>query len=196
MVIGLCGKACSGKNEVVSYLETKNYFVIDADKIGINALVDEKEKLIESFGTSILDNDGLINRKKLGNIVFSSKIELEKLNAISGTYIVKKIKDEIVKNYTKKIVINAALLPNWQIDEIDYLVWVESNLFIRLKRSLKRDKRGLVFAIKRVVSQRKLSVKNFFKMVDTYYIRNNFSKVHLKKECEKLYIWLEDRAKH
>lgn len=173
VVLGICGPACSGKNEVCKILAQKGFLIIDADALGQQALQVKVKDLIETFGRSVADENGQINRKKLGMIVFSSRAALKKLNAISHPYIVQEIQHIIRENPDRDIALNAALLPWVRIPEVDVLIWVTAGFFVRLFRSLKRDKRGLIFSLKRMWVQRNLSPKLFFKQVDTYTVRSN-----------------------
>ena len=52
MIIGITGSIACGKSTVSNYLKSKGYIVIDADRIGHEALDDDyvKEKLIVAFG--------------------------------------------------------------------------------------------------------------------------------------------------
>ncbi len=66
-LIGLTGGIASGKSTVSSILVKKGYKVIDADKIAREVVEVNKPAYIEiinSFGNSILEEDGSINRKK------------------------------------------------------------------------------------------------------------------------------------
>ena len=65
-LIGLTGGIASGKSTVSSILVKKGYKVIDADKIAREVVEVNKPAYIEiinSFGNSILEEDGSINRK-------------------------------------------------------------------------------------------------------------------------------------
>ena len=99
MIIGITGSIACGKSTVSNYLKSKGYIVIDADKIGHEALDDDyvKEKLILAFGNEILE-DNKINRQKLGELVFGNSSNLNVLNSIIHPEIRKKILEKIDKN--------------------------------------------------------------------------------------------------
>ncbi len=186
MVLGVCGRSCSGKNAVCQILEEKGFFIIDADVLGQQALKVKKNEIVHLFGVCILDEQGAIDRKKLGQRVFSCEADLKKLNAISHPYIVQEMQRIIKENPDQHIVLNAALLPMVRVPEVDMLIWVTAGFFRRLIRSLKRDRRGLVFSLKRIWMQRNLSPKLFFKSVDIYTIRNGGSFAALKRHVNQL----------
>lgn len=75
-IIGITGKSGSGKTAFASLLAQKlhcNY--IDVDKIGHMALYRPEilDELCKKFGDGILDENGNLDRKKVGNIVFTRK---------------------------------------------------------------------------------------------------------------------------
>lgn len=85
-VIGLTGGIASGKSTASAYIEEQGFKVLDADVYARK--VTEKgspgyHKIIEAFGTGILDGDGEINRSALGKIIFNDSGERQKLNDIS-----------------------------------------------------------------------------------------------------------------
>jgi hypothetical protein len=66
MLIGISGKYCAGKNAVAAILEKRGFFLIDADKLGHEALSRKKGRIVERFGKGILRPDGSVDRKRLG----------------------------------------------------------------------------------------------------------------------------------
>lgn len=83
MNIGITGSIACGKSTVSNYLRSKGYTIIDADKIGHDALEDDKikRKLVQTFGEDIIENNA-INRVKLGQLVFGNKGKIALLNSI------------------------------------------------------------------------------------------------------------------
>lgn len=85
VVIGLTGGIGSGKSTVARMLATLGATVIDAD-----AIVQELQapgapmvaELAECFGNDILDADGALDRKALGDIVFHDDAARKRLNQI------------------------------------------------------------------------------------------------------------------
>jgi dephospho-CoA kinase len=84
MVVVITGGIASGKSSVVQILAELGAAVIDADKV-VHGLLERgrrvKERVAEAFGKGVLRGDK-IDRKALGEIVFSSKekrILLEKV---------------------------------------------------------------------------------------------------------------------
>jgi dephospho-CoA kinase len=147
-VIGLTGNSGSGKSLVSSILCEKGAYIIDADKISHEVLYPTGKaynEVINLFTTNILDENGFINRVKLGEIVFSDKTKLNKLVKVTHKYIIENIVNDInrVKNNNfeyRFIVIDAALLIESGLHNISndvWLVYADENL--RLERIKKRD---------------------------------------------------------
>lgn len=96
MIIVLTGKLGSGKTTVANMFGDLGANVIEADKLGHGLLIKEriKEKLIQEFGTDILDGEA-ISRKKLAGKVFHDIDNLKKLNQIVHPLLSQKIRERI-----------------------------------------------------------------------------------------------------
>ena len=80
--IALTGSIGSGKSTLVSFLSLYGYESICGDSIAHKVLDENAVEVIEAFGDFIVGENGKINRKKLGKIIFSSSKEREKLQNI------------------------------------------------------------------------------------------------------------------
>ena len=142
MIIGICGKSGSGKTTLAKrILENKNGIHLDIDKIGHYVLTIEevKKELVNSFGSSIL-NENSIDRKRLGDIVFSSKLEMNKLKDITWKYMQIEIDKFIEENKDKIIILDWILLPTSKyFNMCDIKVLLNIPYEIRKDRALKRD---------------------------------------------------------
>jgi dephospho-CoA kinase len=84
-VIGLTGGIGSGKSAVTVFLKELGAVIIDSDKVGHEVMEPGTRgyrEIVAAFGKDILDPQGVIDRKKLGQIVFSSPEALQRLNRI------------------------------------------------------------------------------------------------------------------
>lgn len=146
MIIGLTGGIASGKSTVSLLLKEKGAVIIDADKVAKKIMEPGKPawtQVVEYFGKEILKGGQEIDRKKLGNIVFSNQKQLEVLNRITHPKIVKEIKKQLEyykKSSERVIILDGALLLeiglNALVDEV-WLVAVDEK--IQLERLLARD---------------------------------------------------------
>ena len=84
-VIGLTGGIGSGKTEVTHVLRELGAVVIESDKVAHLSYrpgTDGYDEIIEQFGKEVLDDSGVIDRGKLGGLVFAGpdlRIQLEKI---------------------------------------------------------------------------------------------------------------------
>ena len=85
LVIGLTGGIGTGKTEVSRMLQDLGAVVINADQVGHEAYTPHSETwnaVVQAFGDSILTENGEIDRRKLGGIVFADPEQLALLNGI------------------------------------------------------------------------------------------------------------------
>lgn len=83
--VGITGSIASGKSTVARRLKDRGIPVIDLDKVGHEVLRKRHEAfepVVEAFGEGILGEDGEIDRKKLGALVFADPAARERLNQI------------------------------------------------------------------------------------------------------------------
>ena len=189
MVIGVAGKTCAGKNTVVKPLEKMGFCHVDVDQLGHIALENQKEKLFETFGKGIRNQDGSVNRRALGAIVFSSTEEKKRLESIVHPEMVRMVKDIIVEQ--QDVIINAAILFEMGLDKLcDIVFWVDAPAIVRFFRGLKREKVSPWALFKRIWAQRKMNPNIFSSDADIFTISNIGSK---EKTAEKIVKILEKR---
>lgn len=167
-IIGLTGGIASGKSTVSKMLKELGAFIIDADIIARDIVTpgcgDALIEIVNHFGKGILNIDGTLNRKLLGNIIFQDDEKRNLLNNITHPRVIREIQKEIDKINTDKpdaiIFIDAPLLfeagLNDMMDEV-WLVYVDRETQIR--RLMKRDSINLSDAKARISSQMSLDEK-------------------------------------
>lgn len=160
-IIGLTGGIASGKSLVAGMLEQLGAEVIDADEVGhqiIEPGLPAYFEVVGTFGAEILDSHGKVNRKKLGEEVFSCPEKLQKLNNITHPRIISKIHDliELIRKQRPNavVVIEAALLFEIGLHFLVDEVWtVESDIELQVQRIKKRNKLTEEQALARIKSQ-------------------------------------------
>ena len=83
--VGLTGGIATGKTTVVAMLRDLGCHVLEADKIAHQMIEPggpAYDEVVREFGRGILTSDGLVDRQKLGAIVFANPKLLARLNAI------------------------------------------------------------------------------------------------------------------
>ena len=129
-IIGITGGIGSGKSRVLTYLEeTYGAACCQADKVARR--LQQKgtrcyKRIVEHFGSGILDGDGRLDRARLANIVFSNRAQLRILNEIVHPAVKEKL-GEIIrreeKKGTKVFVLEAALFIEENYDALCDEVW-------------------------------------------------------------------------
>jgi len=83
-VIGLAGGSGTGKSTIAAHLVERGAVHIDADRVAHEVLLEDEgviRAIRERFGDGVMTG-GLIDRVKLGKIVFGDRKDLDALNAI------------------------------------------------------------------------------------------------------------------
>lgn len=126
-VIGLTGNIATGKSVVRRMLEHAGAFGIDADALSHRAIQMDAPaylQVVESFGRYLLKDNGEIDRKKLGQVVFSDPAALKLLEGIVHP-VVRQGVDHLVRNSNHRvIVIEAIKLLESPLREACDVVWV------------------------------------------------------------------------
>ena len=189
LVLGLTGNIGCGKSSVSTIFMENNIKVVDADIVA-RQIFDDKNLLKEvfsTFGKSIRNQDGSLNRRALGNIVFNDDEKLILLNNLTHPKIKQKIlsKVEEYKNQGEKIVvIDAALLiEDDYIPYIQKLILITCRKEIQINRIIARDNCTKEEAISRINSQ--MSQEEKVKFAD-YIIDNSNSFEELQKKVLEL----------
>lgn len=146
LLIGITGGIASGKTEVAKIFKSLGAKILSGDEIGKDVVWEYPQllkKLIKTFGDQILDSRRRLNRKKLGEIAFSSSSSTKKLNRIVHPFLLRDLKEKIesfrVGGYEKPVVIDAALIVEWELHEkLDYLIFVVCSKRKRIKRLIER----------------------------------------------------------
>jgi len=149
-IIGLTGGIGSGKSTVSAYLSEKGYTVIDADKIAREIVMPGEPalyELVSVFSNDILNEDGTLNRKKLGGTVFGDHALRERMNDIMHGEILKIMKERIdelaVSGYNRIVFLDIPLLfetADAKLTTVMEQIWVvDTDDEIRIKRIIERD---------------------------------------------------------
>ena len=94
--VGLTGGLASGKSFAASEFERLGCVVLQADRLGHAILADDaaaRGEVTAAFGERVLRADGTIDRKALAKVVFASKDELQRLNAIVHPRVFERVED-------------------------------------------------------------------------------------------------------
>ncbi|MFH0920696.1 MAG: dephospho-CoA kinase [Fibrobacterota bacterium] len=189
MIIGVTGNIASGKSTVVGLLrDLAHAAVVDADAIGhyLRETNPEIQRgLVSEFGTDILDENGRVSRKKLGDTVFSAVENLSRLNAIFFPFMIYEVKMEMTRaqRVVNHIILDAALILEWGMrSTVDALIVVTATHETRLRRLMENRRMFEEEAELRIASQadEKFKIENA-----DILIPNNGSLEKLSADVEK-----------
>lgn len=111
--VALTGNIGSGKSTVGKLFKEEGFYIFDADRI-IRGFYEEKgevyKRVLEAFGSSILDEEGNIDRKKLAQLVFEDDEKLKILESITHQALYQRLKEEFTKLPPNSIAIVEASL--------------------------------------------------------------------------------------
>jgi dephospho-CoA kinase len=153
ITIGLTGGIGTGKSTVARILAELGAHVINADVVGHEIYQPHTpgwHQVVDAFGQDIVDADGSIDRRKLGQIVFNDPGALARLNAIVHPLIRAAVGERIEARHTARlsqpIVIEAAILLEARWNEMVDEVWVVVA--------------GIDAVVRRIAAERNLSPKD------------------------------------
>lgn len=167
LTIGLTGGIATGKSTVSALLRQASFPIVDADIVAREVVepgTPTLEKIKLAFGPGIIDN-GVLNRRKLGQIVFEDGAQLKKLNDIMQPAISSAMADKI--NFWRLqnvpiLVLDVPLLFERDYDKnksVDKIIVVAASEEMQLSRLENRDQLSNMEARNRVKAQLPMSQK-------------------------------------
>ena len=181
LIFGLMGGSGCGKTSVGEMFIGLGAEIIDCDLISRSIMKKESPCLAEvcnTFGNNIIDKNGELKRRVLGDIVFSDKKKLAVLNKITHKYIYNEVVSRIEKSVCDFIGMDGAVLIGSGVDTLcECMISVVSDKEIRLNRIITRDNITEKQALERINSQKS---NNFYIENSDYVIYNNSTKKKLE----------------
>ncbi|WP_434337818.1 dephospho-CoA kinase [Mycoplasma capricolum] len=181
MIIGIYGKIGSGK----TYISNKfinfhpEFKIINADDVSKKVLENQeiKSKLF-GIDNSIIKNNK-VDKKYLRKKLFTNKKLKQQIDSLLWPLISREIQKEISNNPSSNYIIEAALLFELNLTNLDLTVKVKSSLLKSIFRVLKRDKTNIRDILRIRRSQNKsikrkkpdLVISNFYQL--EFYIQKN-----------------------
>lgn len=181
MIIGITGGTGCGKTTVLEVIRELGGIVLDCDAI-YHRLLETDPALLAAIAARFPGTveEGVLQRKKLGSIVFSDKQALEALNALTHSA----VKAEVVRQLTpepKLAAIDAIGLFESGIDRLCKLtVAVTAPKALRVTRLMARDGISEEYALARIAAQP--SEAEFISRCD-YVLENNGTREDFREKC-------------
>jgi len=192
MRVGLTGSIATGKSTVANMLKELGAYIIDSDEIAHDALKKTEKpykQILDAFGSSILDNQGNIDRKKLGSIVLNNKQKLALLESIIHPYVQQKrkeIEESILQQNQKAIIIyDVPLLFEKHLESnFDKIIVVYVPKDVQIKRLMKRQNITYDEALNLINLQ--ICIEEKKKKAD-FVIDNSYSLESTKKQVQEVF---------
>jgi dephospho-CoA kinase len=147
MNIGLTGGIACGKSTVANLLVRRGALLIDADQIAREVVLPGSPALgqiVQRFGQAVLQEDGSLYRKKLGEIIFADQAARRELEAIVHPVIRQRMREQLSAfeqaDPDKLVVVDIPLLYESKLESmVDDVLVVYVPRDIQLERLMTRD---------------------------------------------------------
>ncbi|MBM7560775.1 dephospho-CoA kinase [Fusibacter tunisiensis] len=187
-VIGITGSIGSGKSTAVTYLIDLGYPVVDADRIAREIVEPGEEtynKIIRAFGTEVLEETGVIDRKFLGRLIFNDPEKRKILNAITHPAIFRCVQDQIRVHMKNNRIVFAdipLLIESNRMSDFDEVWLIYAPEPMLAQRVMSRDQVTQDEAMARIKAQ--MSIEQKRRLADTI-IQNTKGKQELYSNIDK-----------
>ena len=195
--IVITGGIGSGKSTVSNLLKLYGYTIIEADNISSDIIKQRAviDKIVDTFGAEYQKDDGEIDKKKLGDLVFDDAISKLLLEEILHPLIRQEIEKKSLELESKNAIyfIDIPLFYETKHYNIKNVLLVYADKDTQIERIIKRDNISKLEATKKVESQIPNEEK---KKLATYVIDNSKDLKHLQKEIERFLkevVWFKNR---
>lgn len=197
-VIGLTGGIASGKSTVAAMLRELGAPIVDADLLARQVVEPGSPALVEiaqRFGPEVLAADGGLDRKRLGEKIFSDPGARAALNAITHPRIAKAsaaaLADFAAAGHKVAIYEAALLVENRIHDRLGGLIVVSVPLEEQIARLRARDDLDEEGARARVTAQLPLASKV---AVADWVVDNGGSVEHTRAQVERIWREIQEQA--
>jgi dephospho-CoA kinase len=147
-LLGLTGDIASGKSSAAALLQKRGAQVIDADQLVRELYSDEEfsKRVAALFGPGVLCGENIIDRRKLGEVVFGDDVALQRLESLVHPAVAalreKKLRAMQLQNSSQVVVLEAVkLLESGQARGCAAVWCITCKPEIQLQRLM--EKRGL-----------------------------------------------------
>ena len=192
LILGVTGNIASGKSTVAKELARRGATVLDADQLAREVVESGSsvlKKLVKLFGTEILQQDGDLDRDRLGQMVFADVKVRAMLNQIMHPEIAKKSVEQLQQLQNNPdlplIVYEAPLLFEVGAESrVDKVLVVKIDPEEQLKRLMSRDGLSEERAQQRMSSQ--MTQQQKLERAD-YIIDNSGSLAETQQQIDALW---------
>jgi len=192
-IIGITGGTGSGKTTALHVLKSLGALTLNCDDV-YHELLSGNKALVSELGErfdGVLRN-GAIDRKRLGEIVFSDPLSLQELNTITHRYVSAQIERQIAESVASGGKITAidaiALLESGAAKKCDTVVGFIAPIDFRISVIMKRDGISRKQALMRINAQKPDS---YYKENCDFILENKYdSPTKFEEKCSEFFKWL------
>ncbi len=181
--IVLTGGIATGKSTVAQMFADDGFEIIDADRVAHEVLESQKEAIAQAFGRELIQ-EGRVDRKALGALIFADRQKRRELEAILHPLIREEIYTQAQKLERKgePYIVDIPLFFETQGYPIDKVIVVYAPREIQLKRLMQRDGYNMQEALTRIEAQMPIDEK---RAKATYVIDNSATMEALSRAYAK-----------
>ena len=153
-IIGITGGTGCGKTTLLNVIRDRGGLILDCDAIYHELLVSDKAMLsaIDARFPGVIEN-GVLDRKKLGSIVFADENALLDLNKITHSAVKAEVQRRLASNPKLAAIDAIALFEGGLAELCDVTVAVTAPVEDRVKRLMARDGISESYARSRIAAQ-------------------------------------------
>ena len=191
--LGLTGGIGSGKSTVSALLEERGAVVVDADRI-VRSLQEPGEPvfeaMVEAFGSSIVADDGTLDRQAVADIVFGDDDALKTLNGIVHPAVGAAIAERLVElaETDEVVILDIPLLVESGRDDMAAVIVVDVDPDLAVERLV--EHRGFSEEDARSRMARQVSREDRLAKADVV-LDNSGSLEHLETQVDELWARIE-----
>lgn len=157
MIVGLTGGIGSGKSAAANFFQNEGITVIDADGLSREVIEQDTpgfEKIVDCFGSAIIDSDGSINRAFLRQEVFDDEKKKKLLESIIHPL----VRDLMIKKIAASqspysIIMVPLIFETNSMNNYNRILVIDCDPIVQLERAMLRDKNSKIQIQKIIDSQ-------------------------------------------
>ncbi|MGB9607380.1 MAG: dephospho-CoA kinase [bacterium] len=185
--VALTGGIASGKSTVLKMFKELGAQVLDCDRIA-KALTRKGnrgyKRIVNEFGTDILDEKGRIDRKKLASIVFFDEEKRKRLNSLIHPLVYERLEKRMRKMREGIVIVDVPLLVESGGESLfDKIIVVYAEPFVQLNRLILR---GFSEGEAKARMKAQASWEERLRIAD-FVVRGDVEMEETKKEVEKIW---------
>ena len=157
MIVGLTGGIGSGKSAAANFFQNEGITVIDADDLSREVIEQDTpgfEKIVDCFGSAIIDSDGSINRAFLRQEVFDDEKKKKLLESIIHPLVRDLMIEKIAASQSPYSIIMVPLIfETNSMKNYNRILVIDCDPIVQLERAMLRDKNSKIQIQKIIDSQ-------------------------------------------